>query len=407
MEDPRQFGSSSFVPPFASRTIYDQTLDATGLHRHYTGLTLPTGQCACSECYQGTLQYHGQQHHQQQPTNAYFAQPQYTSVPAPYPLSAASTSTTPYEYPGTNPAYYAPSQSLHRADPTFFAQYDSPSGSTTPVPTPPSLSPCYFPSMPTWPTESSSTRRQPKAFMLPNPALHSNSSFETSSVGQPIPVASGLLMPPTTSHSAEDQTQRRRENSQSSFEGGASARRRSSTFSVLSGYNDGQGSDQSDGGENTERLETVTPFVSKLAYLLRESTPWIRWNAEGTAFFFAHHRDEFGEQLARVFRHGSSHSFVRQLNIYNFKRLTPSELEQTLSNVHLSPGLTSVDYAAFAHPLFQRGPSCDLAKIKPKTPRKASSKLNLRTSPSQAPPPPPRNLRSDPKFPGAIRPKPY
>ncbi|GAA5922933.1 uncharacterized protein JCM15063_003473 [Sporobolomyces koalae] len=119
------------------------------------------------------------------------------------------------------------------------------------------------------------------------------------------------------------------------------------------------------------KLDTATPFILKLARLLRQNSPWIKWNAAGTAFFFAQHRPEFGDQLAQMFRHGNSHSFTRQLNIYDFKRLNGAELEEAVASLETDGALATTAYTGFAHPLFWRDSrDSDLVQIKPKTARK-------------------------------------
>ncbi|GAA5898991.1 uncharacterized protein JCM6883_003503 [Sporobolomyces salmoneus] len=433
-DDPLRYSSSASLP-FGSRATYDQGTSTSQLANFagsstemqygaaiggasysgsYPGSRVPSPQssCACLDCHEQSRTTNELHPLRRQPqiNNPFFSQSaQFVPPDAPIPYFYGDSSTsTPYDYPDTaSPSYYIPSQAQsqtpsHRPTPSIY-QYESPSATTTPLPTPPTQSPCYFPSNPFYPAENPGRTVQRSNPIAPLP-LPMPFSYESASVSQSAPTdsSSELLAPPVKSQSYDERFgMRSRENSGSSLDG-ASFRRRSSTLSLLS-VPEGPNSDTSDGGDGLDRPETITPFVSKLAYLLRENTPWIRWNAEGTAFFFAHHRDEFGDQLSRVFRHGSSHSFVRQLNIYNFKRLSPAEIEQTVAGVELPPGLISTDFAAFAHPLFYRDASCDLTRIKPKTPRKVSSKLSLRSSSSQAPSP--RNLRSEGKIGGLTRPK--
>ncbi|GAA5836584.1 hypothetical protein JCM3766R1_006961 [Sporobolomyces carnicolor] len=425
--------------------------------------------CACSGCHSelGNELYSFHQNS----INPYFSHAQYSPVVVPSTSSYAaygSATSTPHDFLESSTPHFYPSQTSPYGSiqppfkPQLQHQFGSPSGTTTPMLTPPTQSPWHFstattsdaelysaPAEPPRALQGFDAHRQytPNGLSSPTVPLSDEFLFESSSVGQPIPLpipptptpatpattsgGRGSLAPPIVLSKSFDETallgdtgrggrpsMRSRENSGSSLGGrggGAPFRRRSSTLSVTS-MPEGPNSDTSDGaGESFDRHETITPFVSKLAYLLREDTPWIRWNTEGTAFFFAHHRDEFGDQLSRVFRHGSSHSFVRQLNIYNFKRLSPAELEQTVSEVGpLARGLVPNDFAAFAHPLFFRDDACDLTRIKPKAPRKVSSKLSLRattslgTSPShpahqQAPSP--RSLRTEGKTGGSVRPR--
>ncbi|GAA5950353.1 hypothetical protein JCM3765_004517 [Sporobolomyces pararoseus] len=380
-------------------------------HRSYsTPSSIMSPQCACTDC-----------HHQQAPMpelfplrqpqpassmNPYFpSQNSYTSIvpPTPFYFQESATST-PYDYPDQNSNLYTPSQPLHRPSSSSFYSYDTPSGTTTPLPTPPTQSRCYIPSSTFIPPESSRLQKRPKSFSLPNPApLLTPPSYETSSVSQPVPNSPQHLAPPVKSTSLDANFAVRRRNDSSSSMEAPAVRRRSSTLSNLSIPSGPNSSDTSDGGDTSERHETITPFVTKLVALLRENSPWLRWNAEGTAFFFAHHRHEFGDQLSRAFRHGSSHSFVRQLNIYNFKRLTPAEQEHAIATVQLPSGLVPTDFAAFQHPLFFRGEACNLAKIKPKTPRKIPSKAGLKNSSGKAPSP--RSLRNEGKIGGAVKTK--
>ncbi|GAA6011886.1 hypothetical protein JCM11491_000091 [Sporobolomyces phaffii] len=83
--------------------------------------------------------------------------------------------------------------------------------------------------------------------------------------------------------------------------------------------------------------EVVTPFISKLNYLLEhpEYEPWIRWDASGTHILIAHTKPRLLEILARYFRHTTIASFVRQLNIYGFKRVTTGSLLSILDSTSL------------------------------------------------------------------------
>ncbi|KWU46907.1 hypothetical protein RHOSPDRAFT_31729 [Rhodotorula sp. JG-1b] len=117
---------------------------------------------------------------------------------------------------------------------------------------------------------------------------------------------------------------------------------------------------------NEERVESPTPFINKLHFLL--SSPeydCIRWTADGRSFVFAASSPELITAFAQVFRHRNTNSFVRQLNIYNFKRLSGIELSDALAGS--APNATS-EYTGFTHSLFFRdapGRRCDLGKIKP------------------------------------------
>ncbi|GAA5855154.1 hypothetical protein JCM8547_002402 [Rhodosporidiobolus lusitaniae] len=163
----------------------------------------------------------------------------------------------------------------------------------------------------------------------------------------------------------------------------------------------------SEEGDGEEQHETTTPFMSKLHFLLNnpEFQEVIRWNAAGNAFVFAQTTQELAGALGRVFRHSSSHSFARQLNIYDFKRMTQLELHTAVESAPF-PGsiLTSADFAGFSHPLFFRDTpelTCNLAKIKPKMGKKPSSR-NLAAA-QVADAGRTRSLRSDRKVGGGMR----
>ncbi|POY74517.1 hypothetical protein BMF94_2277 [Rhodotorula taiwanensis] len=131
-----------------------------------------------------------------------------------------------------------------------------------------------------------------------------------------------------------------------------------------------------------EEGEHVTPFISKLCYLLEhpEYEPWIRWDSSGQYLLVAHTKSHLLEILEKFFRHTVISSFIRQLNIYGFRRATTSSLLSVLENTKYSttvdiPGrdepetFSAADYSAFFNPAFFRsvpdGPQCRLAALKP------------------------------------------
>lgn len=130
-----------------------------------------------------------------------------------------------------------------------------------------------------------------------------------------------------------------------------------------------------------DKHETVTPFISKLNHLLSlpEYSSFIRWNAAGTCFLFAPQSDSLLAAFARFFRHSNIHSFVRQLNIYGFSRLSMLDLLTAIEGTH-PPGepLVTSDYAGFGHPGFWRGEGCDLTRVKPKVVQKKKSRRAAR-----------------------------
>ncbi|GAA5953943.1 hypothetical protein JCM21900_003061 [Sporobolomyces salmonicolor] len=126
------------------------------------------------------------------------------------------------------------------------------------------------------------------------------------------------------------------------------------------------------------------PFISKLTYLLehQEYQPWVRWDASGNYILIAHTKPHLLDILARYFRHTTIASFVRQLNIYGFKRATTGSLLSILETVSLPqsvvpPGasepetFSAADFSAFSSPHFFRsvpgGRHCRLGQLKPIT----------------------------------------
>ncbi|GAA5840263.1 hypothetical protein JCM9279_002329 [Rhodotorula babjevae] len=140
--------------------------------------------------------------------------------------------------------------------------------------------------------------------------------------------------------------------------------------------------------------EVVTPFISKLSYLLQhpEFEPWIRWDASGQYLLVAHTKPHLLQILERFFRHTVTSSFIRQLNIYGFRRASTAQLLNILDSTSFAPCVTlpdgtletfsAADYSAFGNPLFWRSgpgaPPCRLGALKPITkergPRNRSKK---------------------------------
>ncbi|KPV78151.1 uncharacterized protein RHOBADRAFT_40695 [Rhodotorula graminis WP1] len=165
-----------------------------------------------------------------------------------------------------------------------------------------------------------------------------------------------------------------------------------------------RGSEGSGGSDAGLDERTTTPFMTKLHFLVNnpELSEWIRWSADGRSFVFAQGSKALSEAFARVFRHGNAHSFVRQLNIYDFKRLSSLELHSAVESVpHPTSRLTSADFSGFSHPLFYRdspGDVCDLSKLRPKMGKKSSSKSLASGSVGNRA----RTLRSDGKVGGGM-----
>ncbi|BGP42660.1 hypothetical protein JCM10449v2_006672 [Rhodotorula kratochvilovae] len=133
---------------------------------------------------------------------------------------------------------------------------------------------------------------------------------------------------------------------------------------------------------------TVTPFITKLHHVLNNPVhaDVIRWNATGTSILYAHTSPRLLDILGKYFRHTSVTSLARQLNIYDFRRLTVGEL---LLELDASPGpnggtgesASASEWSGFTHALFWRdepgrGP-CEMWRLKPQGPKTEKGKANL------------------------------
>lgn len=146
-------------------------------------------------------------------------------------------------------------------------------------------------------------------------------------------------------------------------------------------------------------------FISKLWHLMINPDlygKYIHWNEAGDAIIINSEPDvaaEFAaEVLPKLFKHGNNASFVRQLNLYGFQRVSSSRLldaaemhaiatrgttsvgSQANTNGHLAqPGHgTSYNtatelygaHSSFAHPRFRRGQEAWLVSMKPRSSKK-------------------------------------
>ncbi|KWU47152.1 hypothetical protein RHOSPDRAFT_31289 [Rhodotorula sp. JG-1b] len=131
-----------------------------------------------------------------------------------------------------------------------------------------------------------------------------------------------------------------------------------------------------------EETEHITPFISKLCFLLehKEYEPWVRWDSTGQYLLVAHSKPHLLQVLEKFFRHTVISSFIRQLNIYGFRRASTSVLLTVLESTKYAtsveiPGsdeiehFSAADYSAFVNPNFFRstpgGPQCRLGALKP------------------------------------------
>ncbi|KAG0457557.1 hypothetical protein HPP92_022405 [Vanilla planifolia] len=95
-----------------------------------------------------------------------------------------------------------------------------------------------------------------------------------------------------------------------------------------------------------QRRKNPAPFVSKTYDLVEGSDVphLVSWSQEGTSFVVWSPRDFARIVLPRFFRHCKFSSFVRQLNIYGFRKCAPDRWE-------------------FKHEKFQRGRRHQVAEI--------------------------------------------
>jgi len=101
-------------------------------------------------------------------------------------------------------------------------------------------------------------------------------------------------------------------------------------------------------------MEPTTPrFLIQLQVLLSENPDYIVWMNDGTSFTIIDQAGFTNNVLSRYFKHNQMASFVRQLNMYGFKKVL---------RVHNS------DIISFHHPYFQRNNYELMENIKRKTP---------------------------------------
>ncbi|KAJ1304494.1 hypothetical protein OPQ81_005640 [Rhizoctonia solani] len=135
--------------------------------------------------------------------------------------------------------------------------------------------------------------------------------------------------------------------------------------------------------------EESTAFISKLYHILSrpEYSKYLAWNESGDAFLLMN-ATEFAQQvLPRFFRHSNISSFVRQLRLYGFTRVSTIRLLQLadqsdhpaaadlVAQANASPSFQSA--SGFAHPLFLRGGKNLLGQLKPRSSRKAKRAASI------------------------------
>lgn len=114
---------------------------------------------------------------------------------------------------------------------------------------------------------------------------------------------------------------------------------------------------------------SITAFLAKLWALVNDPScdDLIAWDQSGTSFHVYDQARFAREILPRYFKHNNFASFIRQLNMYGFRKMSTIE-HGSLANER--------DDIEFAHPSFLRGQESLLESIKRRAPE-PQQKLNL------------------------------
>lgn len=160
--------------------------------------------------------------------------------------------------------------------------------------------------------------------------------------------------------------------------------------------------------EEVEQVEQVTPFISKLCHLLqhKQYEPWIRWDSSGRYLLVAHTKPHLLVILEKFFRHTVISSFIRQLNIYGFRRASTAILLSILEQTNYTTSaampdcaepetFSASDFSAFHTAGFFRsepgGLQCRLGALKPiakeRPPRKRANSAKMLGAPARIAPP--------------------
>ena len=106
---------------------------------------------------------------------------------------------------------------------------------------------------------------------------------------------------------------------------------------------------------------TITAFLAKLWALVNDPScdDLITWDASGASFHVYDQSRFSREILPRYFKHNNFASFIRQLNMYGFRKI---------SNIEHGSLKNERDDIEFAHPHFVRGQESLLELIKRRAP---------------------------------------
>ncbi|KAI8818368.1 HSF-type DNA-binding-domain-containing protein [Fimicolochytrium jonesii] len=118
---------------------------------------------------------------------------------------------------------------------------------------------------------------------------------------------------------------------------------------------------------NHIEMENICSFIQKLYTLVDapEHTRFVQWNAAGDVFIVFHSEEFAKTVLPKYFKHCKFPSFVRQLNIYGFYRV---------SDARKTPLVRSKEACVFSHNYFKKGRKDLLPLIR----RKVGSKKELK-----------------------------
>ncbi|XP_052026212.1 heat shock factor protein 3 [Apodemus sylvaticus] len=110
------------------------------------------------------------------------------------------------------------------------------------------------------------------------------------------------------------------------------------------------------------RKTMVPHFLTKLWVLVDDAVldHVIRWSKDGHSFQIVNEETFAKEVLPKYFKHNRLASFIRQLNMYGFRKVIALQSEKTSQENKIT--------IEFQHPLFKRGEAYLLANIKRKVP---------------------------------------
>ncbi|SGZ30654.1 BQ5605_C049g12424 [Microbotryum silenes-dioicae] len=245
---------------------------------------------------------------------------------------------------GQELAYGAPTPFVHRSS------YDSSSRARQTISDPTLQT--------SWNNEwSYANTRQPHTGLPTGYFAATSHSYPSSSYGLPVPLSpqyiSGHSLPPLSVLSANPYTPTV-----------APRPPNGKTFSSTSAssFHGGRTSSEADSQPSFDD-DAPKPFILKLYHMLANPSEFsdvISWDPPGTSFVVSHNERFTRDVLPALFGHGNIASFTRQLNVYNFVRLTTSELRSMLGQQETN------ELSGWRHTLLVRGDEAGLYKLKPR-----------------------------------------